>query len=778
MGFNMKPLQSMAMALILMMSMFGQSQGLKCLEGAAKDGNLTQFTSKTCESNEHWGFSLHTLDKNKPTLDVKMCWDETWENGVYNKFGCVKGQQCLDGTCYENATVCLCKYADNCNNFLDDGLNDTKSTPLPYPPSTPKGGHQCYYGVKENDTASLDSKEICRNQENLCVRIKQEEDYYEYRSCWDSDFSIEYSRPGCYKGFSHCHRGHCHNDTQICVCEPSLCNDETYSSQAPPITPGSGLYCYKHDYHGFDEQDYVECEKNEEFCIEITNGTGGGAVMYRGCWSTDYEEGRYNFTGCESGTHCVFGDCYNNTVCVCENNLCNDFQLKENATTASPVPMTTTNNTMHCMYGMQRNSNVTENWQVATCAPEETACMYIDGDHGFHLARCYDFNYNDGRYNKSGCYDEGQQCWDNECHNGTICICDDKPLCNNPEQPTSSPHPETPGSGLDCYYGNVWGNDQDQRNLTKQICNKNETMCIAAYGNSSHDGSAFAWFGCHDPTEQSGHFNQTDVCVEAPYCWEDDHDDHPHCVESNVCTCKDSLCNSYNASSTFSPGTEPPTQPNTMRCYFGERHPGTGPETWKVETCQDNENFCFQIVSGDGYESRECWDLNYEDEEYAGEGCYKGKHCHHEHCFEEVTACICSSPLCNDWTPAGNVSTEVPVTDGSGILCYVGEYPDYEARQCRRNETTCSYLQTSDREYVDCYDPSKNNGKYQSDSCAENVDIDDAHGHLAHGRFCVCDGKKDDLCNGDYLKNKPENAAAAIQISLLVIHLFVLFHIF
>merc|ERR1711936_684998 len=103
--FNMKPLQSMAMALILMMSMFGQSQGLKCLEGAAKDGNLTQFTSKTCESNEHWCFSLHTLDKNKPTLDVKMCWDETWENGVYNKFGCVKGQQCLDGTCYENATV-------------------------------------------------------------------------------------------------------------------------------------------------------------------------------------------------------------------------------------------------------------------------------------------------------------------------------------------------------------------------------------------------------------------------------------------------------------------------------------------------------------------------------------------------------------------------------------------------------------------------------------------------------------------------------------------------
>ena len=37
------------------------------------------------------------------------------------------------------------------------------------------------------------------------------------RSCWDSSYNMEFSRPGCYKGFTHCHRyysvdniGHCH----------------------------------------------------------------------------------------------------------------------------------------------------------------------------------------------------------------------------------------------------------------------------------------------------------------------------------------------------------------------------------------------------------------------------------------------------------------------------------------------------------------------------------------------------------------------------------------
>jgi len=773
---------------LLVFALLDQTQALTCMAGRAENGNLTEFKPETCEADQGWCFSLHSTDKNKPILDLKSCWNEKWEHGVYNKFGCITGQHCIDGTCYENATVCLCKYEDNCNDFLNDGMNDTHSTPLPYPPSTPKGGLQCWYGIKENDTSSLDQNQTCINQEQLCVRITHEEDNFEYRSCWESDFNIEYSRPGCYKGFSHCHRDVCHNDTTICVCADPLCNDEDYSSEAPPITPGSGLYCWRHDYHpdgppgpphaGPEGEPYVECAKNEDFCIETTD-TEHGHVMFRGCWSTDYEEGRYNFTGCEVGTHCMFGDCYNNTVCLCKDNLCNDFQLNENATTVSPSPMTTTNTTMHCWYGMQHNSSTPEEWQVAVCAPEETTCMYIDGDNGFHLAGCYDYKYNGGVYNHTGCYETGQHCWDNQCHNGTLCVCD-KEMCNNPKMPTSSPAPVTPGSGLDCWYGNVWGEGEHKQNLTKKICNKNESMCIAAYG--SGEWGHMAWFDCHDNREQNGLFNQSDVCIEGLYCFNDDHhhgppgrieSDPPHCTDSNVCTCNTSLCNNYNSSSTFSPGTEPPTQPNTMRCWFGEKHHGTGNETWKVEVCQANENHCYQITSPTGFESRECWDLNYEDEEYAGDGCYRGKHCHHEHCFDDVTVCICNKPLCNDWTEGGNVTTDHPVTDGSGIICYGGKYPNISVDNCARNETTCSYLLTSDgEEYGSCYDPTKNDGKYYTDACFENVDIDDAHGHLKHGKFCVCDGEKDDLCNEDYFKHRPDNGVTCLTQSLISLLLF------
>jgi len=771
------------MFVIIIFAIVGKSQALSCMSGNVENGNLTDFHSTPCDSDQTWCFSLHSLDKEKPTLDKKSCWNPDWENGVYNKFGCISGQHCMDGTCYEDATVCLCKYEDNCNDFINDGKNDTHSTPLPYPPSTPDGGQQCWYGVKENDTSSLDNKEFCRNQEQLCVRITDEEDNFEYRSCWESDFSIEYSRPGCYKGFSHCDRGVCHNETIICVCADNLCNDETYSSEAPPITPGSGLYCWNHEYdphhHGHKDvilsgEDYVECTKDENFCIEST-GEDTTDIIYRGCWSTDYEEGRYNFTGCEVGQHCMFGDCWNNTVCVCEGGLCNDFQLKENATTLAPHPVTTTNNTLLCWYGMQLNSSTYENWQAEICAPEETACMYLDGDNGFHLAGCYDFTYNNGDYNATGCYETGQHCWDNECHNGTLCICDDKAMCNNPVQPTSSPHPETPGSGLECFYGMVWGEGTDKQNLTKQECNKNETMCVAVYDTNSTDGHDFAYFSCHDPTDQSGHFNQSDVCVDDIYCWDDTHqhgppgrsqDDPPFCVSGNVCTCGESLCNNYNASSTFSPGTPPTTQPTTMRCYFGEQHHSTGNETWKVEVCQENENHCFQIVSKTGFESRECWDLKYENEEYAGDGCYRGKHCHHEHCFDDVTACICSDPLCNDWTQGGNVTTDHPVTDGSGLLCYSGEFPTYQTAECLKNQTMCSYLLSDDgTEYVDCYDISKNSNSYYTQGCFENVDVD-SHGHSVHGKFCICEN--DDLCNGDYFKNKPENGAKNVNLNLFI----------
>ena len=67
-----------------------------------------------------------------------------------------------------------------------------------------------------------------------------------------------------------------------------------------------------------------------------------------------------------------------------------------------------------------------------------------------------------------------QHCWDNECHNGTLCICEDKPMCNNPDTPTSSPHPVTPGSGLDCWYGEIPASANHTTNLTKQSCEKHQ----------------------------------------------------------------------------------------------------------------------------------------------------------------------------------------------------------------------------------------------------------------------------------------------------------------
>ena len=91
-----------------------------------------------------------------------------------------------------------------------------------------------------------------------------------------------------------------------------------------------------------------------------------------------------------------------------------------------------------------------------------------------------------------------------------------------------------------------------------------------------------------------------------------------------------------------------------MRCWFGEQHPGIN-ETWRVEVCQENEDHCYQLVDNEGYESRECWDLKYEHETFAASGCYRGRYCHHEHCFDDATICICETPECNDWTHGVNI---------------------------------------------------------------------------------------------------------------------------
>ena len=63
-------------------------------------------------------------------------------------------------------------------------------------------------------------------------------------------------------------------------------------------------------------------------------------------------------------------------------------------------------------------------------------------------------SYDDGKYtNKTGCYDQGEHCWDNACHDGVLCLCDKESLCNSPDGPTTPVAPTTPGSGLTCLYG-------------------------------------------------------------------------------------------------------------------------------------------------------------------------------------------------------------------------------------------------------------------------------------------------------------------------------------
>ncbi len=36
-------------------------------------------------------------------------------------------------------------------------------------------------------------------------------------------------------------------------------------------------------------------------------------------------------------------------------------------------------------------------------------------------------------------------------------------------------------------------------------------------------------------------------------------------------------------------------------------------------------------------------------------------------------------PECNDWVYGGNVTTDVPVTGGSGLLCYTGSDNSHQA---------------------------------------------------------------------------------------------------
>ena len=86
--------------------------------------------------------------------------------------------------------------------------------------------------------------------------------------------------------------------------------------QHSSVALGSGLYCYHEHYHPHGPPhdgphddvrypgDWEECDKSEDFCILISHDDG--KIQFRGCWSTEYEEGRYNFTGCEVLLYHVF----------------------------------------------------------------------------------------------------------------------------------------------------------------------------------------------------------------------------------------------------------------------------------------------------------------------------------------------------------------------------------------------------------------------------------------------------------------------------------------
>ena len=175
-----------------------RGESLSCYDGFVQENteSLESFSTAECREGETWCFSLHSNNMSRP-LEWKRCWDGEWDHGQYSQDGCVVGQHCIDGACYDNATVCLCD-EDKCNNWLP-GSNTSVSTPMPVPPTTPKDHHTCYYGIKENGSLSLDNTQICRDDQNLCVRITVEDESWEMRSCWDDDFNMEYSRPGCYK---------------------------------------------------------------------------------------------------------------------------------------------------------------------------------------------------------------------------------------------------------------------------------------------------------------------------------------------------------------------------------------------------------------------------------------------------------------------------------------------------------------------------------------------------------------------------------------------------
>jgi len=292
-------------------------------------------------------------------------------------------------------------------------------------------------------------------------------------------------------------------------------------------------------------------------------------------------------------------------------------------------------------------------------------------------------------------------------------------------------------------------------------------LCLAVYGEDD-----FFMGSCWDPKKEDGRYNATDGCVEGLHCWHQQ-DGQQSCHNGTVCTCDKDLCNSRNASSTLPTESTPTTLKTTMRCWFGEKHPSTGTEDWKMEECESNEHYCFQLVHGEGesrFEVRQCWDLAYEEGRYSGAGCYKGQNCHHQHCFNDTTVCICKEPECNDWSAEGNVTTVVPVTDGSDLLCYSGDDKNYEAKPCARSETMCMGFSTPLGTILDCYDPKSNDETYISEGCWNGVDIEQTQ-DTTKGKLCLCSSGQ--LCNKEFLGTS--GAVMAVLSPLLPLLSVILF---
>jgi hypothetical protein len=92
-------------------------------------------------------------------------------------------------------------------------------------------------------------------------------------------------------------------------------------------------------------------------------------------------------------------------------------------------------------------------------------------------------------------------------------------MCNIPDYTTSEPHPTTPGSGLECYYGFMDSHHNTTTNLTTQICDRNETLCLAAYGEGEEGGQGFFMGSCWDPSREEGRYNATNGCSIGLHCW-------------------------------------------------------------------------------------------------------------------------------------------------------------------------------------------------------------------------------------------------------------------